>query len=411
MKVHSAAIALLTCLVAAAACASPSDAPRTDESNITDVAHTPVERQSIGNCWLYAHASWAEAMHKAATGKTFDISQSYWTYWHWFDQITDVASDTLDTGGSWQMANYLVEKYGLMAEKDFISADTRSQMSARQAEALEEINRELESGELRTLTARRNKATVRRVLDRAWRLPASKVAMLDQVFGPRAERNFASRRSQADSSGTSIVRPDEFEAAYPRGPGAEPEARTLLDASRDWQEVSYRGNRRSVLTRVQRALHDAQPVVISWFVDFNAMENRPNERLGSFNLTTLREFGPGSQGGHMTVLEDYQAILSDGTVLEAGITLDPSKSKDQKLLDRALEVSTQIQFLRVKNSWGTARPDRGFAPGMPGYHDLYLDYLNGPIQECATDEDGETDTSNCRKRVTPLEDFVLPPGY
>src|SRR4029079_1729255 len=114
--------------------------------------------------------------------------------------------------------------------------------------------------------------------------------------------------------------------------------------------------------------------------------------------------------GHMTVLEDYQAKLADGRVLEAGKTLDPKNPADAKLLESALATSTDIQFLRIKNSWGGARPDRAFAPGMPGYHDLYLDYLNGPVKKCV-EKDGNTDTSNCPSEVTPLQSIVLPPGF
>ncbi len=54
---------------------------------ITDVDHSAVKRQSIGNCWIYAEASWVESMHLSATGEKFDASQSYWTYWHWYKQI------------------------------------------------------------------------------------------------------------------------------------------------------------------------------------------------------------------------------------------------------------------------------------------------------------------------------------
>ena len=38
-----------------------SDAPPNVSSTqqaIVDVAHTAVERQSIGNCWIYAQATW-----------------------------------------------------------------------------------------------------------------------------------------------------------------------------------------------------------------------------------------------------------------------------------------------------------------------------------------------------------------
>src|SRR5688572_14957685 len=59
---------------------------------IVDVGQTAVERQSIGNCWIYAHASWIESMHQTASGAAVDLSQSYWTYWHWFDQITGTLS-------------------------------------------------------------------------------------------------------------------------------------------------------------------------------------------------------------------------------------------------------------------------------------------------------------------------------
>ena len=30
---------------------------------VTEVSHTDVERQSIGNCWLYAAATWVESMN------------------------------------------------------------------------------------------------------------------------------------------------------------------------------------------------------------------------------------------------------------------------------------------------------------------------------------------------------------
>ena len=81
---------------------------------ITDVNHTDVERQSIGNCWLYAQASWVESMHLTATGEAFDTSQSYWTYWHWFDEIKGGFEDEISTGGNQWTSNALVKKRGLM---------------------------------------------------------------------------------------------------------------------------------------------------------------------------------------------------------------------------------------------------------------------------------------------------------
>lgn len=53
-----------------------------------------------------------------------------------------------------------------------------------------------------------------------------------------------------------------------------------------------------IVTRVQRALQDRQPVIISWYVDFAALDAQ-----GRFFAPPAQ---PGRQGGHMTVLEDYQ---------------------------------------------------------------------------------------------------------
>jgi hypothetical protein len=230
------------------------------------------------------------------------------------------------------------------------------------------------------------------------------------VFGTSATKTFASV-SPASATGTKIIRGQDFAVAYPSGPGQAPQQKKLTQAATEWRQAFYSpSDKRSFLLRVQNALHAAQPVIITWFVDFNALENRDNVRKGSFSLTTLKEFGPGHQGGHMTVLEDYQAKLADGRLLEAGKTLDPKKASDAALLKGALATTTDIQFLRVNNSWGGARPDRAFAPGMPGYHDLYLDYLNGPIKQCV-ETNGTTDTTNCKTSKTPLQNVVLPPGF
>lgn len=413
MKLVSFSLAALFTLatstaVGCAAGTAPDADAGFDENEIVNVPQTDVERQSIGNCWIYAHASWIESMHKSATGQDVDLSQSYWTYWHWFDQIVGGWRSEISTGGNWSTANNIIRRYGLMAEKDFVAADTQAEMSSRQKQALATLNASLKTGALKDPAARRNKSLVRQEMDKAWGLLPETTAMLDRAFGPSVTKVFSGKAVATD---TKIVRAQDFSVAYTSGPGRPLSQRTLTQAMGEWRQTYYsNSDRRAFLLRVQRALHDAQPVVISWFVDFNAMENRDNQRKGSFNMTTLGDFGPGRQGGHVTVLEDYQAKLEDGTLLEAGKTLDPRDPAQKALLDRALLPSTQIQFLRVKNSWGAARPDRAFAPGMPGYHDLYLDYLNGPVKRCA-EKNGETDTTRCPYEHTPLQNVVLPPGY
>lgn len=111
----------------------------------------------------------------------------------------------------------------------------------------------------------------------------------------------------------------------------------------------------------------------------------------------------------MTVLEDYAAETVAFGLLEAGVTLDPAKPADAAKLEAALLDSTKITLLRTKNSWGSNRPDREFAPGFPGYHDLWMDYLNGPIRFCPDVED--KDDTNCLDETVPLRDVMLPPGY
>lgn len=408
-RLRSALFALaLAPVVACAAPAADDGATAADENEIVNVEQTDVERQAIGNCWLYAHASWAESMHKTATGESFDVSQSYWTYWHWFDQLAGgyFYGTEISTGGSWGVANEIVKKYGLMAEKDFIDADTQNEMSSRQSSALAAINASIKSGVLSDPAKRRDKKAVREEMDKAWGLSPQVSETITKVFGRDVTRTFASRTTPAKADGTAIIRDVDFAVSYASGPGRAPAKKSLADAAREWRQSSYTTKDRNFQIRVQKALHAAQPVLVSWFVDFNAMENREGPMKGSFNKGTLDELGPGRQGGHMTVFEDYEAKLADGTVLKAGETL----ASDDPRLAKALDPKTEIRFMRVKNSWGAARPDRAFAPGMPGYHDLYMDYLNGPVKKCA-EKNGATDPTNCQSSQTPLKYVIMPPGF
>ncbi len=394
----------------------------TSEDAISDVPQTVVERQSIGNCWVYAHASWLESMHLTATGKQFDSSQSYVTYWHWFEQIANGEIDgekELSTGGWFRTANYLVNTYGLAAEKDFVSSDSEAEMSNAQASALAKVNKELAEGRLATASARRNRQLVRQVLDEAFALSPSVRAQLDRVFGKTVVRNLTTRskttgKQLASTANTFVVRSSVFPVAYKKWDAAKKqsiEVKTTLDvAAGAWREVSYSSwGRRDVQIRVQRALHDAQPVPISWFVDFNALASSGPQQ-GSFNKSTLDAKGPGRQGGHLTVMEDYQVKLSSGEVLKAGVTLDAVADKAK--LDAALQPSATIEFIRIKNSWGSSRLDRGFVPGMGGYHDLYMDYLNGPLKACEETENSKPLAERgCDGSTAGLRAVVLPPGY
>lgn len=388
-----------------------------DTSDITDVNHTDVERQSIGNCWLYAEASWVESMHLTATGEKFDTSQSYWTYWHWFEQIVDEGNSTIETGGSFDVANDIIRRRGLMSEAKFVKEDATSEMSSRQSTALNKMNAELSTGRLKTASARADRALVRKVMDEAWGLSSTVKGWMTKAFNKDFSRTLTD--PSATTSGTSIIAAKAFKVQYTErktNPSVATVKNTTLDvALNDWRETSYPSwgsdsSRRSFQIRVQKALHDRQPVVITWDVDFNAMEGYDPVLKGSFNMTTLKKAGkPGRQGGHMTVLEDYQAMTQQYGLLKAGVTLDPSKPEDKAKLDAALLTSTKIEFFRIKNSWGALRDDRASAPGFPGYHDLYMDYLNGPITFCPDSEDKSP--TACKGSTVPFNAVSLPPGY
>ena len=172
-----------------------------------------------------------------------------------------------------------------------------------------------------------------------------------------------------------------------------------------WKEAYYpysKTDRRALQKRVQAALHDNQPVIVSWFVDFNAMG-----RDGTFTVEEIaRRGGPGRQGGHMTVMHDYEAEVPGFGTLKAGVN-----ETRPDALKAALRDDAKIKFFRVKNSWGAYRPDRWDAASIPGYHDLFITYLDGPIKKCETTADGETDNTRCFRDQTPLWDVVLPAGY
>lgn len=392
-----------------------------DESSkddITQVSHTKVKRQSIGNCWLYATTSWLEAMNKAATNAEQNTSESWLTYWHWYEQIANGgARDEISTGGSYGTAADLIARYGIMNEADFIPSEGTSEMSNRQSTALNAINASLKSGALKDPAVRRDRKAVRRELDRAWGLSEEMVRRIDNVFGAGVERTLdRSGTATEAAAANNVIAPRSFKVRLKDPQTGEFVTGTLADAVGKgngwwaprqgkfaWNEVNYPSSaseRRAFWKRVQKALHDGQPVITSWKVDFNALT-----RDSKFSKAELDRLGPGRQGGHMTVMHDYQADVPGVGLLKAGEQATPAQ------MEKALADGTKIQFVRVKNSWGGIRPDRWDDAVLPGYHDLEMDYLNGPIKECDEDASGNSDPTRCTRQVTPLWDVVLPAGY
>ncbi len=416
-------IASMLALAGAAtgACSSevPSDTSSDDGSgsstdDITSVNQSAVKRQSIGNCWLYATTSWLEALHKAATNEELNTSESWLTYWHWYEQLANGrAGEEIETGGGWETAAGLIARYGVTLEKDFIHAEADSEMSSRQSSALNAANISLKSGALKDAVARRDTKAIRKELDAAWQLDAATTARINAVFGEGVEKTL-DRAYVAAAPGNGVIRAIDFPARLKDAQSGQFVKATLADAigtGTSWSprqgkfafnSVAYPSDavaRRGFWKRVQKALHDEVPVMISWKVDFNALT--PDSH---FSLEQLQSRGPGRHGGHMTVAHDYQADVPGIGILKAG---EPA-TKEQ--MEKALSDDTKIVFLRVKNSWGGIRPDRWNQAAIPGYHDLDYNYLNGPIKDCPG-EDAPADPSVCTGTVVPFGDAVLPPGY
>jgi hypothetical protein len=109
---------------------------------VTSIRNTPVKKQTVGNCWLYAFMGWAEALHKGATGLTVQLSVSYLTYWHWFDQLVafgECAPTSINEGAGWGVAKALVSRYGVMRTVDFIPEEALREDSTRQEPAFEAV--------------------------------------------------------------------------------------------------------------------------------------------------------------------------------------------------------------------------------------------------------------------------------
>jgi hypothetical protein len=349
--------------------------------DVTDISQTAIRRQSIGNCWIYATVGWAEALHKRQTGMDTNLSESYLTWWHWYDQITNgEATDHVETGGHWGVAGDIITRHGLVMEGDFIPSEANSELSEAQRRALTAVDEALRTGELRERTAR-TPARVRALLDRAFgtdMAAAERRAVRANAYA--AGRSGTRTLYLSDMLGTarSTWNPDQRSGTYA------------------WRGVAYpyrASDRTTFLRRVLRAMNDGHPVIISWLVDFNALDNE-----GDFELQQLQSAGMvGRQGGHLSVLHDYVVDNVPGVpggTLGLGV-LSPAQ--------RTQALQGTLRFFRIKNSWGARRPDRS---SHDGYYDLYMTYLNGPIAWKLSEDANAPTTPR-----TPISSFILPPGY
>ncbi len=364
------------------ACSPLQNKESTSSPLVTDVAHTISKRQSIGNCWLYAAGTWLESNALSYQNEVLDVSESYWTWWHFYNQlVAPYELEEIATGGSWNEARAIILKHGYVNEADFISDEGGFEMSFRQKQAVNFINDALAYGVLKDPEAR---------------TPELVREVLDEAFGS----NMAEAEKLAQTAQLKIIR------TLPNGQVVT--LRDLLDRrSREaWVEVSFprvfgenavvnanvQKARRRIWNRVFRALNDKQPVVISLMIDFNALDNKD----GTFKGQRLRELGAGDQGGHLTVLEDY-------TVTDVpGIGAIGRGEVSEELQELALQGT--LDQLVVKNSWGVNRPERGIKDGITLFDRSYLE------DQYAWKED-EDDLESPVNWYTTLGGFVLPAGY
>ncbi len=365
-----------------AACGSHKTLQQSSQPLVTDVAHTQSKRQSIGNCWLYAAATWVESMELAYNQETLDVSESYWTWWHFYNQlIRKTPMEEINTAGSFDIARSIILNHGLITEAAFIPIESDSEMSYRQRAAENLINGELAFGDLKNPSDR---------------TPEKVRQVLDEAFGT----NMAEAETQALAAEQLMI---DTNAS-----GKVLTLRELLDKRNiaAWREVSFPRNfgegrpldprteqaRKTVWNRVFRALNDRQPVIMSLMIDFNALDNND----GTFKGEQLRTNGIGHQGGHLTVLEDYTVKDVPGIgVIGRGDVSD--ELKQQALLGN-------LDTLFVKNSWGVNRPERGIKDGITGFD---RDYLESQFPWKADEEEPASEVD----WYTTLSGFILPPGY
>lgn len=392
---------------------SCDDGVDSDTDDVTDVKNTNVKNQSIGNCWIYASIGWAESLRLTHSGEQLNLSESYTSYWHWYEEIAGGApgqssiaqldKGQISTGGWFGLAAELMRRYGVIDEGAFIAEEAEAARSSRQSQALNAINASLKSGALKDPAARRDRKLVRQELDKAWGLTPEVSAKLDAVFGADVSKTLLS---------TDVKIPADSGMHFPKDIVVGSKGITLADAigtpasSYDvltrkgkyaWNEQRFPSSataRRDFFKKMQKSMHSGMPVIMTWFVDFAAMDSE-NRFMGPPKA-------PGRQGGHMTVVEDYQIndVPGFGT-LAAGVVVT-----DEKALDAALATEAKIEFVRIKNSWGTSLAPNNSGEEFRGYHDLYMPYLEGPLTRC-TESNGEA--CGIKNDVAGLTAFVLPP--
>ena len=381
---------------AAIACGA-GDHSSTSDDDVTSVENTNVKSQAIGNCWLYATAGWVESLHKGATSRDIDVSEGYWNYWYWYEEITggDISLDSalengrIGEGGWWGVGAELIQRYGWMYEGDFIpAADAKAK---RHEDALAVINASLASGPLSSPGARRDPKTVRAELNRAWGIDPSVVQDLEQQFPVVPARASSAPPPPAEDGGfdsgvpaapplpdaplplvsitdraaggslglTRLHAPQELPVVAADGVasvtladvvGKKAPGSSVGDGVRvgdeAWSEIKYTWaaedapRRNAMLKNVQNALNHRLAVPLGWTV-------ANSEKQGVYLKDGVTDWN--IAGLHESILVDYEVenVPGFGT-----LQVDVRETRPEAL-EATLDDAAKLTFFRIKNSWGT----------------------------------------------------------
>ena len=367
--------------------------PQNSDTTTVDLPHSSVKWQSIGNCWAYSHLAWAESMLLSA-GQSYNFSESYHTYRHFEEQLVNNSwIEEVNTGGNFYPSMRLIKKYGLMREGDFISSEADKAISYTQSSAVSYLNRSLKSGKLKDS---RDPATVRGELNKAFGLSSDQFEhAIKKVIKPESLVLSTDAEGKDNTLLTQIggwkeIHWDFDYSNAPQGKDKKPVVASQLSDSRV-----------ALLRRVMRAMNAGYPVILNWFVDFNAID-----KAGVLSAENLAASGWGRQGYHSVVLEDYTVTGINPETNEAFTIGEGEVSAAEKEL--AAKHGNITAFI-IKNSWGGAeRTDRSSYNrlGEFGYHKLNASYLFAWLPTHS-----ETDFSTFNGYETVINSVVLPAGF
>jgi hypothetical protein len=336
---------------------------------IVNIPHTKVKKQTIGNCWIYSTIAMIESIILKTSNKHENFSESYLTYWDFYDKLLPTSSVTpkeVIDAGNFPKARLLIRKYGLMRDKDFIPEEANTQGSEVQANSLKAVNESLKNGALAALygyklSRQERKALVKGELDRIFNLKMDE--KLKHVIKSQELMVVSAKSNELVPLDSELYNWISF-------PFSNVFSGKLNINELDYnKQIELDDNQKKLLKRVKENLNKGFPAMISWFLDTNALEN------GEFSIKNIQKNGIGSnQGGHITVLEDYTASGVDPITGKEFHLGEGETTIELKKL--ALEHG-KIDYFVIKNSWGDD-PEKTKSykkDGEYGYHKLNLDYL------------------------------------